>query len=180
MTTSMAKAESTRSARSSKRGSRKVEQPRVERRTGPAPVRLVLVLTGVFGETKALADHGDVATLNVILKHHDQIAATAARIGARVVKYLGSGALLTVPVSRAREAMAALRALQVEGTKLWSAFDERCSVRVNVTAGQAIAGMFGSGDRQRYDVFGSAVNQLFKAPWGNDVQILPEAASLLS
>ena len=143
-------------------------------------MRLVLVLTCVFGETKALAEHGDVATLNVILKHHDQIAATAAKIGARIVKYMGSGALLTIPMNRAKEAVAALRQLQADGTKLWSAFDERCSVRVNVTAGQAIAGMFGSGDRQRYDVFGSAVNQLFKAPWGSDVQVLPEAAAFLS
>lgn len=176
----MAKDESTRSARSSKGKRVPQQRPHAERRTGPAPVRLIIALTCVFGETKALVDHGDVATLNVILKHHEQIAVTAAMIGARVVKYLGSGALLTVPTSRAREAVAALRLLQADGTRLWSMFDQRCSVRVNITAGPAIAGMFGSGDRQRYDVYGSTVNHLFKAPWGDDVQVLPEAAALLS
>ena len=143
-------------------------------------MRLALALTCVFGETRALADHGDAATLEIILKHHAQIAAAAAKVGARVVKYMGSGALLTFPEQRVREAVAALRALQVDGTRLWSAFDSRCSVRVNVTAGTTIAGMFGAGEHARYDVFGHAVNQLFKAPWGHDVQVLPEAAALLN
>ena len=128
----------------------------------------------------AMADHGDVATLEIILKHHAQIAAAAATAGARVVKYLGSGALLTFPRERVKEAVAALRALQNDGTRLWAEFDARCSVRVNVSAGTAIAGMFGAGEHARYDVFGRAVNQLFKSPWGNDVQILPGAAALLT
>lgn len=165
----MARVASTRSARSSKK-------PRGERRTGPRPVRLGLAVTCVFGSTKAFASHGDAATLAVVLKHHEQIAAAARTCGARIVKYLGDGALLTFPEERGQAAVSALRELQAEGTRLWAAFDPVCSVRVKVGAGSVIAGMFGSGDTARYDVYGLALNLLIKAPWEPEVNVLPEVS----
>lgn len=164
----MAKVASTRSARSSSKRSS-------ERRTGPRPVRLVLAVTCVFGATKTFADRGDEATLAVVIKHHEQIAAAARKSGARIVKYLGEGALLTFPPDRVDDAVAAMRALQADGTALWTEVDPTCSVRIKIGAGSVIAGMFGSGDTARFDVFGLAVNKLFKAPWEPEVNVLPEA-----
>lgn len=136
----------------------------------------MLAVTCVFGATKAFADRGDEATLAVVIKHHEQIASTARKSGARVVKYLGEGALLSYPPERARDAVEAMRTLQVEGTRLWAAVDPTCSVRIKVGAGSVIAGMFGSGNTARFDVLGLAVNKLFKAPWEPEVNVLPEVS----
>lgn len=138
-------------------------------------MRLVFAITSVFGATRAFETHGDDATLAVVLKHHDQIAAAARKAGARVVKFLGEGALLSFAASNAKEAISAMRALQAEGTRLWSAFDAGCSVRVKIGAGNVVAGMFGKGETARFDAFGLALNKLFKAAWEPEVNILPEA-----
>jgi class 3 adenylate cyclase len=144
----------------------------------PKPEHLVFALTSATGASKACATHGDEATVAVLRAWYAQLASAADGAGGTLVKLLGDGALLTFPVSRVRDAMPALRALQASGTALWSRFDARCRVQVKVGAGVLMTGMFGAPGREQYDVYGHALNELFKKPW-NDFEVMPTVTELL-
>jgi class 3 adenylate cyclase len=143
----------------------------------PKPEHLVFALTSATGASKACAAHGDAATVVVLRAWYAQVAAAAEGAGGTLVKLMGDGALLTFPVDRVRDAIPALRALQATGTALWSRFDVRCRVQIKVGAGLLITGMFGAPGRERFDVYGHALNELFKKPW-NDFEVLPAVTEL--
>jgi class 3 adenylate cyclase len=140
--------------------------------------RLVLALACVPGSTSACATHGDESTVAVLADYYALVARAAAAAGGRVVKVMGDAALVTFPVGRAREAVEAMRSLQAGGTGLWRGFDARCSVEVKVGAGAVVCGRFGPPGDERPDVYGDALNRLFKAARGEFV-LTPEVEALL-
>ena len=143
----------------------------------PKPEHLVFALTSATGASKACVAHGDAATVVVLQAWYAQVAAAAEGAGGTLVKLMGDGALLTFPVSRAGDAIPSLRALQATGTALWSRFDARCRVQVKVGAGVLMTGMFGARGRERFDVYGHALNELFKRPY-NDFEVMPTVTEL--
>jgi len=139
---------------------------------------LVLALTRVPGSTAACAAHGDAQTVAVLADYYALVADAAAGAGGRVIKVMGDATLVTFSGDRAREAVDALRSLQASGTSLWRGFDDRCRVEVKVGFGSVVCGLFGPPGDERSDVYGDALNRLFKAPWGEFV-LTPEVEALL-
>jgi len=86
-----------------------------------------------------------------------------------VIKVVGDGVIVAFPVSQALGAVQCLRSLQEHGTTLWQRFDPRCRVQVKVGIGSLISGLFGPPGEEREDLYGDALNQLFKAPAGDFV-----------
>ncbi len=139
---------------------------------------LVLALATVDGTTVACRTHGDRETATVLAHYYALAADSVADVGGRVVKVIGDGVLLTFPLPRAKEAVAALRQLQAAGTALWSAFDSACKVRIKVDSGTVATGMMGPPGAEHFDVYGTALNELFRAP-GGAFTVLPALAVAL-
>ncbi|HEX8068603.1 MAG TPA: hypothetical protein VF546_01540 [Pyrinomonadaceae bacterium] len=139
----------------------------------------MFALTRVPGATAACAAHGDARTVALLAAYYALVAEAAAGAGGRVVKVMGDGTLVIFPAGRVRETVGALRALQARGTRLWRGFDERCRVEVKVGAGEVVCGLLGPPGDERPDIYGAALNRLFKAAWGEFV-LTPEVEALLA
>ena len=125
---------------------------------------LIFAIASVNGASAACADHGDVTTVGEISKWYALAADVTREAGGRVVKVIGDGIVLTFPPERASEAVAALRTLQRHGSELWARLDSRCRVQVKAGIGSVISGAFGPPGQERDDIYGNALNQLFKLP----------------
>jgi class 3 adenylate cyclase len=143
----------------------------------PHAEKLILALANVPESTKACADRGDAAMFATLQAYYVLAADAAAAAGGRFIKPIGSGVLLTFPPDRAATAIEVLRSFQQRGTALWREFDERCHVQVKVAAGSVMCGLLGAPGEERFDVVGTALNALFKAPW-QDFAVAPEVAAL--
>jgi class 3 adenylate cyclase len=91
---------------------------------------------------------------------------------------MGDGVLLAFSAADAQAAVVALRSAQDDVTRLWQAFDVRCRVAVRVSAGNVLVGTFGPPGDERPDIFGDALNQLYKSPSGSFV-LTPQIEALL-
>ncbi len=85
---------------------------------------------------------------------------------------------MVFPVSQAREAVDALRRFQSSATAVWSEIDPDCRAQVKVGVGELATGPFGPPGDERFDVYGNALNQLFKAP-AAEFFVTPELAARL-
>lgn len=139
---------------------------------------LVVALLSVDGTMAACADHGDPATFGVLSSYYALVASTIADAEGRVVKVMGDGMLLAFPRNRAADAVAVCQQLQSTTTAHWRAFDPRCRARVVIGAGQVLIGRFGPPGAETDDLFGHALNQLFRAPPG-ELVLLPAVDVLL-
>jgi len=140
--------------------------------------RLVFALIQVCGSTAACRDHGDVETVAVLAEYYALVAEAVGACGGQIVKVLGDGVLVTFPVDRAKEAVDGLRGCQSAGSALWSEFDSRCRVQVKAGAGRIAAGYFGPPGAEWFDVYGTALNELFRAP-SVDFMVTGELGDLL-
>jgi class 3 adenylate cyclase len=131
--------------------------------------RLVLALTHVNGATAACAAHGDAAALAAIRDGYALWAAAAARAGGEVVKGLGDGVLMAFPPERARDAVDAVREARVAVEARWRRLDDRCRAEAKLGLGTVLRGAFGPPGDPREDLYGDALNRLFKPPWGEMV-----------
>ncbi|HEY3054994.1 MAG TPA: adenylate/guanylate cyclase domain-containing protein [Thermoanaerobaculia bacterium] len=139
---------------------------------------LVFAMISVAGATAACADHGDAATAEVLSEYYTLVADTIRSASGRVVKVIGDGVLAAFPASRAHEAVAVLRSVQTDGTELWQRFDHRCHIQVKAGIGPVMTGPFGPSGEERDDIYGDALNRLFKMK--SDVFVLsPELSALL-
>jgi class 3 adenylate cyclase len=143
------------------------------------PLDAIFVLVGVAGSSAACSTRGDLPTARVLAEYYTLVADAARPAEGRIIKVIGDGVLLTFPTARVRDAMAALRTLKRDGTRLWQRFDEGCRIQLKIGAGSVVAGQMGPPDDQRFDVYGDALNRLVKMP-NDDVVISPEARALLS
>lgn len=148
---------------------------------GPALVEesLILAVFSVDGATAACATHGDRATVAILSDYYARVATILSPAAGQVIKVMGDGALVVFPPDDARAVERACRQAQAEGTRLWQAFDPRCRVRVRLGAGTVVRGRLGPPGAERVDIYGDALNQLFKAS-GDEFLILPGFAALLS
>jgi adenylate cyclase len=139
---------------------------------------LVFAITNVSAATAACRAHGDLETAAVLSDYYALVAEAVRPSDGRVVKVMGDGVLVVFPLRRAKEALEALRVLQSSATALWSELDARCRVQVKVGSGRLASGSMGPPGAERFDIYGTALNELFKAPTG-DFVIMPELALLL-
>ncbi len=145
----------------------------------PHGKELILVVTRVNPATQVCAALGDAQMFERLAQYYAVVANEVATAEGRVIKVMGDATLLTFPPEHAREAVEALRTLQTKANALWQQFDDRCQVQVKVGIGSVVSGMLGPPGQQRLDIIGSALNSLFKAPWG-DFEVMPELARLLN
>jgi class 3 adenylate cyclase len=139
---------------------------------------LVFAIVSVAGATAACATHGDAATVETLASYYSLVADGVRRSGGDVIKVIGDGVVVAFSVSHGREAVRDLRSLQEEGTNLWRRFDERCYLQVKIGIGSVISGLFGPPGQERDDLYGDALNQLFKLPAG-DFVISPALTRLI-
>src|SRR5437867_5063968 len=139
---------------------------------------LVFAITSVSAATAACRARGDLDTAAVLSDYYALVADAVRPSEGRVVKVIGDGVLVVFPIRRAKEAVEALRALQSSATALWSDVDTRCRVQVKVGSGRLACGAMGPPGAERFDIYGTALNDLFKTPTG-DFVIMPELAVLL-
>ena len=132
-------------------------------------VDLVFAVVSVAGATAACATHGDQATVEVLTSYYALVANKIHSESGRVVKVVGDGVIVAFPVARAASAVECLRSIQERAKDLWQPFDERCRVQVKVGVGSLVGGLFGPPGDEREDLYGDALNQLFKAPAGEFV-----------
>jgi class 3 adenylate cyclase len=143
------------------------------------PAELVFAITDVTGATVACAEHGDLPMVRQLASYYALAAETTRDAGGSIVKVIGDGILLTFPPSRAKEAVAALRSFQQQGTATWQQFDSRCRVQIRAGLGTVIVSPLGPPGDKRDDIFGDALNRLFKIPPG-DFYLSPEMSARLS
>jgi len=143
----------------------------------PHTERLILAIAHVREFTRAAADRGDAATFSALQTHYRLAAEAAEAAGGRFIKPIGDGVLLTFPPERAAAALEALRGFQARATAAWRGFDPRCDVQVKIGQGSVVCGPLGAPGDERFDVVGSALNALFKAPW-QDFSVAPDVAAL--
>jgi len=135
----------------------------VDRDADPADTRsmgfqeteLVLLTADLAGFARAAAAMTPVEVAELLDGWYRALEAEIGGRGGRVVKYMGDGCLATFPGEACAAAVDAARALLVH-----RAGDREIRVGVKVHVGTVAEGEVGP-DR-RYDIFGSAVNDLFR------------------
>jgi class 3 adenylate cyclase len=139
---------------------------------------LVFAIASVDGSTRVGRTRPDLEMAAVLSEYYALAADSLRSSQGRIVKVIGDGILVVFPVSQAREAVTALRRLQTSATALWSEVDPGCRAQVRVGVGTLATGPFGPPGDERFDVYGNALNQLFKAS-AAEFFITPELAAIL-
>jgi adenylate cyclase len=139
---------------------------------------LVFAIATVDGSTRAGRTHPDLEMAAVLSDYYGLAAETLSSSQGRIVKVIGDGILVVFPVQRAHDALAALHGFQSAATARWAEVDPGCRVQVKVGVGALATGPFGPPGDERFDVYGNALNQLFKAP-AADFFITPELSTLV-
>ncbi len=127
--------------------------------------RLVLFTADLAGYARATAHMAPLEVAAFLDGWYRSIEAVLGRHGGRVVKYMGDGCLATFPPGGCDAAVDAAVELQQLDHR---AAGQKVEVGVKIHLGVVAEGEVGA-DR-RYDVFGSAVNDLFRM--GGAVQVL--------
>lgn len=135
-------------------------------------------MTSVLNSTRACADHGDAKMFAILKRYYTVVASEIAAANGRLIKVIGDGTLLTFPPGHPRQAVEALWTTQAKANALWREFDERCQMQVKVGIGTVICGLLGAPGEERFDIIGTPLNSLIKAPSG-PFEIMPELAGLL-
>lgn len=131
--------------------------------------QLVFAITSVSAATAAGRAHDDLDMAAVLAEYYALIAEGVRASEGRVVKVIGDGVLVVFPLRKAKEAVQALRNLQPQANALWADVDPRCSVQIKVGSGRLATGAMGPPGAERFDIYGTALNDLFKMPAGDFV-----------
>jgi adenylate cyclase len=116
---------------------------------------LVLFTADLAGSTRACAQMTPLEVAGFLGDWYRSIDAVIGKHGGRVVKYMGDGCLATFPPDGGAGAVAAAMELREH-----RAAGQELGVGVRIHVGTVAEGEVGA-DR-RYDIFGSAVNDLFR------------------
>jgi class 3 adenylate cyclase len=130
---------------------------------------VVFAILSVAGATAACATHGDAAAVETLTSYYALVDDSVRGASGRVIKVIGDGVIVAFPLSHARDAVANLHSLQQDGTQLWQRFDQRCRLQVKIGSGSVISGLLGPPGQEREDLYGDALNQLFRLPSGDFV-----------
>jgi len=104
---------------------------------------LVFAIAAVDGSTRVGRTRPDLEMAAVLSEYYALAAESLSSSQGRIIKVIGDGILVVFPVSRAREAVAALRRFQSSATALWSEIDPSCRAQVKVGVGTLATGPFG-------------------------------------
>ncbi|HWO23437.1 MAG TPA: adenylate/guanylate cyclase domain-containing protein [Kofleriaceae bacterium] len=129
--------------------------------------KLVLLAADLAGFTRAAEQLAPLEVAALLDGWYRAIEAILGRHGGRVVKYMGDGCFATFPAgacAAATDAAAELWALDRGATS-------GLAVGVNVHLGTVAEGEVAVGADRRYDVFGGAVNHLFRMGGAGRLQI---------
>jgi len=140
---------------------------------------LVFAIVSVDGSTRVGRTRSDLEMASILSDYYALAAESLSSSEGRIIKVIGDGILVVFPVARAREAVAALRRFQALASVLWSEIDPSCQAQVKVGVGSLATGPFGPPGDERFDVYGSALNQLFKAP-AAEFLVTPELAAMVN
>jgi class 3 adenylate cyclase len=143
----------------------------------PSEQELILAITRVIPSTEVCAAIGDTPMFELLSRYYGLVSTEVEVANGRVIKVMGNTILMTFPAGNPGTAIAALRAAQTKANALWQQVDSRCRVQVKVGIGNVAVGTLGPPGRP--DIVGNALNQLFKASWG-DFEITAELARLLA
>lgn len=139
---------------------------------------LVFAITSVSAATVAGRAHDDREMAAVLAEYYALVAEAVRPSEGRVVKVIGDGVLVVFPLHRANDAVQALRGVQSPATALWAEVDPRCRVQIKIGSGRVATGAMGPPGAERFDIYGTALNDLFKMP-ADDFVIAPELADRL-
>jgi adenylate cyclase len=133
-------------------------------------VKLALVALDLAGYTRAAMHYEALELATRLDDFYCRSAATIARHGGRVVKFMGDACFAVFSEERCVEAVEAALALrhEIEGAR-GSVLG--LSLGANVHLAQVAEGELGPEGGRRYDVLGSGVNYLFRMGGGPGVRI---------
>jgi class 3 adenylate cyclase len=140
---------------------------------------LILAVTRVNFATRVCAAVGDVQMFAHLAQYYALVANEIASAQGQVIKVMSDSTLLTFPPEHPSETVEALHMLLTKANARWQQIDGRCQVQIKVGIGSVVSGMLGPPGGQRLDIIGTALNCLFKAPWG-EFEVTPELARLLN
>ncbi|TMQ08894.1 MAG: adenylate/guanylate cyclase domain-containing protein [Deltaproteobacteria bacterium] len=129
---------------------------------------LVLFTADLAGYARATAHMPPLEVAELLEGWYRELDAVIGRRGGRVVKYMGDGCLATFPTDRCLAAAEA--ATQLLDHRSATGLEIRVGVRIHL--GIVAEGEVEVGADRRYDVFGSAVNDLFRMGGARSVLII--------
>lgn len=100
----------------------------------------------------------DVELADTMDAHYRRVASAVEGAGGRLVKFVGDGALAVFEPSAVDAAIAMLLALKDDVDRFFSELGWECRAAVKVHFGSVVAGQFGGGATERFDVLGKQVN----------------------
>jgi class 3 adenylate cyclase len=116
---------------------------------------LVLFTADLAGFARAAADMAPLEVAGLLDGWYASLETAITGRGGRVVKYIGDGCLATFPADACGAAVAAASELLVHRAR-----DREIRVGIKIHLGTVAEGEVGPD--HRYDIFGSAVNDLFR------------------
>lgn len=130
--------------------------------------KLVLLAADLAGYTKACAHLDALSIAQFLDRWYRQASPIVTSRGGRVVKFIGDGLFAVFPAEAARAAVDTASALRA-GLAALRGDEWRVDLGANIHLAIVAEGEVGPDDR--YDVFGSGVNHLFRMGGGPGIRI---------
>jgi adenylate cyclase len=112
-------------------------------------------LSRFSAQSQKLADMDLADTMDA---HYRRVASAVEGAGGRLVKFVGDGALAVFEPQLVDAAVEMLLQLKEDVDRFFSERGWECRAAVKVHFGSVVAGQFGSGAAERFDVLGKQVN----------------------
>jgi adenylate cyclase len=141
--------------------------------------KLTLLAIDLAGYTRATAGLDDIVVAAFMNDWYRLCAQAIRARGGRVVKFMGDGCLATFPADAAAAAVAAAEALAQSIEPVRDKHGLTVEVGANVHVATVAEGDFGPDDDRRYDVLGSAVNDLFRMGGAAGIRVSEAARVVL-
>jgi adenylate cyclase len=100
----------------------------------------------------------DAELANTMDAHYRRMASAVEAVGGRLVKFVGDGALAVFEPRLVDAAVAMLLQLKEDVDRFFTELGWECRATVKVHFGSVVAGLFGAGATERFDVLGKQVN----------------------
>jgi adenylate cyclase len=138
-------------------------------------VSLLVVFTSFNRYTAETARLEDAQVARVMNAYYELAGSAIRGAGGQVVKFIGDATLATFPTEEADRGILGLLDLKDAADRFMTEQGLDCRLVVKVHSGPVIAGTFGAGPDQRYDVLGKTVNVAARLEASNGVALSAEA-----
>jgi adenylate cyclase len=133
--------------------------------------KLVLCATDLAGWARATAARDALSLAAFLDDWYRRCGAVLRPRGGRIVKFMGDGCFAVFPEEACLLAVDAALELARDSAAVGAPHQLQLDVGVNLHLAIVAEGELGPDDDRRYDVFGSAVNHLFRMGGGPGVRI---------